>query len=306
MTPSPSDPRPEPVVLVLAGFTGFLVISKVPNTLHTPLMSGTNAVHGIVCSAASSCSASGSRAWFTKLLLVIAITFGTINVVGGFLVTDRMLEMFKSKPKEQVEAPEEPNVTLLAAIVPAGRELHRRPLHRRVLAVHHRPDGPDRPEDRGARQPDRRGRHGHRGDRDVPDPGDRQLGPDRRSASSIGTAIGVPAARQVRMTAMPQMVALFNGVGGGAIALIAWSEFRHTNGYSGEATYIAIFSLFSAIIGSVSFWGSNIAFAKLQEILPGRPISIGRAQQFVNLALLAVAVACAVAIVVGQRRRAAR
>jgi len=120
----------------------------------------------------------------------------------------------------------------------------------------------------------------------------------------IGTAIGVPAARNVRMTAMPQMVALFNGVGGGAIALIAWSEFRHTNGYSGEATYIAIFSLFSAIIGSVSFWGSNIAFAKLQELLPGRPISIGRAQQFVNLALLAVAVACAVAIAAGSDNQA--
>jgi len=120
----------------------------------------------------------------------------------------------------------------------------------------------------------------------------------------IGTAVGVPAARNVRMTAMPQMVALFNGVGGGAIALIAWSEFRHTNGYSGEATYIAIFSLFSAIIGSVSFWGSNIAFAKLQELLPGRPISIGRAQQFVNLALLAVAVACAVAIAAGSDNQA--
>jgi H+-translocating NAD(P) transhydrogenase subunit beta len=104
----------------------------------------------------------------------------------------------------------------------------------------------------------------------------------------------------VRMTAMPQMVALFNGVGGGAIALIAWSEFRNTGGYEDEATYIAIFSLFSAIIGSVSFWGSNIAFGKLQEVLPGRPISIGRAQQFVNLALLAIAVACAVAIVTGS------
>src|SRR3954449_10141893 len=117
---------------------------------------------------------------------------------------------------------------------------------------------------------------------------------------AIGTAVGVPAARRVRMTAMPQMVALFNGVGGGAIALIAWSEFRHTNGYANEATYIAIFSLFSAIIGSVSFWGSNIAFGKLQEVLPGRPITIGRAQQFVNLALLAIAVGCAVAIVSGS------
>ena len=116
---------------------------------------------------------------------------------------------------------------------------------------------------------------------------------------AIGTAIGVPAARNVRMTAMPQMVALFNGVGGGAIALIAWSEFRNTGGYVDEPTYVAIFSLFSAIIGSISFWGSNIAFAKLQEVLPGRPITIGRAQQFVNLALLAVAVACAAAIASG-------
>ena len=116
----------------------------------------------------------------------------------------------------------------------------------------------------------------------------------------IGTVIGVPAARQVQMTAMPQMVALFNGVGGGAIALIAWSEFRTTDGYADEATYVAIFSLFSAIVGSISFWGSNIAFAKLQEILPGRPITLGRAQQFFNLALLAVAVACAVAIVGGS------
>src|SRR4029079_12338428 len=66
---------------------------------------------------------------------------------------------------------------------------------------------------------------------------------------AIGTAVGVPAARQVQMTAMPQMVALFNGVGGGAIALIAWSEFRNTGGYQNEATYVAIFSLFSAIIG---------------------------------------------------------
>jgi NAD(P) transhydrogenase subunit beta len=117
---------------------------------------------------------------------------------------------------------------------------------------------------------------------------------------AIGTAVGVPAARQVKMTAMPQMVALFNGVGGGAVALIAWVEFRHTNGYSDEATYVAIFSLFAAIIGSVSFWGSNIAFGKLQELLPGRPISIGRAQQFANLALLLIAVACAVAIVAGS------
>jgi len=117
---------------------------------------------------------------------------------------------------------------------------------------------------------------------------------------AIGTAVGVPAARNVKMTAMPQMVALFNGVGGGAVALIAWVEFRNTGGYNGEPLYIAIASLFGAIVGSVSFWGSNIAFAKLQEILPGRPISLGRAQQVVNLLLAAGALGLAIAIAAGN------
>jgi NAD(P) transhydrogenase subunit beta len=118
----------------------------------------------------------------------------------------------------------------------------------------------------------------------------------------VGTVIGVPAARNVKMTAMPQMVALFNGVGGGAVALISWVEFRNSGGYADTATYVAIFSLFGAIVGSVSFWGSNIAFGKLQEILPGRPITLGRPQQFVNFLLLAGAVACATAIVAGTHK----
>jgi H+-translocating NAD(P) transhydrogenase subunit beta len=116
----------------------------------------------------------------------------------------------------------------------------------------------------------------------------------------IGTIVGVPAARNVKMTQMPQMVALFNGVGGGAVALIAWVEFRHTHGFEGVATYVTIFSLFAAIVGSVSFWGSNIAFGKLQELIPGRPITLGPAQQFANIALLAGAVACGVAIAGGS------
>jgi H+-translocating NAD(P) transhydrogenase subunit alpha len=85
-------------ILVLAGFVGFAVISKVPNTLHTPLMSGTNAIHGIVVLGGLLVIGELTGGWFSQLLLVIAIAFGTINVVGGFLVTDRMLEMFKSKP----------------------------------------------------------------------------------------------------------------------------------------------------------------------------------------------------------------
>jgi NAD(P) transhydrogenase subunit beta len=122
---------------------------------------------------------------------------------------------------------------------------------------------------------------------------------------ALGTAVGVPAARQVKMTAMPQMVALFNGVGGGAVFLIAWAEFRdYGSSYSGVATYVAIFSVFAAIVGSVSFWGSNIAFGKLQEVIPGRPISFGSAQQIVNLVLLILALAAGIDLISGAHSQA--
>ncbi|GHJ41099.1 hypothetical protein Sm713_67080 [Streptomyces sp. TS71-3] len=86
-------------ILVLAGFVGFAVISKVPNTLHTPLMSGTNAIHGIVLLGGLTVLGElRNPSVLDSAVLVIAITFGMINVVGGFLVTDRMLGMFKSRP----------------------------------------------------------------------------------------------------------------------------------------------------------------------------------------------------------------
>ena len=116
----------------------------------------------------------------------------------------------------------------------------------------------------------------------------------------IGTVIGVPAARNVKMTAMPQMVALFNGVGGGAVALISWAEYRHyleTTGNPELDTLIPI--LFAAIIGSVSFWGSNIAFGKLQDLIPQKPIAIP-GQQIVNLILLVLAVGASVLIASGE------
>jgi NAD(P) transhydrogenase subunit beta len=119
----------------------------------------------------------------------------------------------------------------------------------------------------------------------------------------IGTAVGVPAARNVKMTAMPQMVALFNGVGGGAVALIAWVEYRHAFAHGGLGPWpqrVMIFELFGAIVGSISFWGSGVAFGKLQEILPGRPIKLpGRAQSVLNLVLLVIALGSAVAICAG-------
>ena len=86
-------------ILVLSGFVGFAVISKVPNTLHTPLMSGTNAIHGIVVLGALVVLGKvDNPPWGLQVILFVALVFGTINVVGGFVVTDRMLAMFKSKP----------------------------------------------------------------------------------------------------------------------------------------------------------------------------------------------------------------
>jgi NAD(P) transhydrogenase subunit alpha len=89
-------------VLVLAGFVGYAVISKVPNTLHTPLMSGTNAIHGVVVLGGLLLMHVASG-WLEHVLLVVAVAFGTINVIGGFLVTDRMLEMFKQKDPPKAE-----------------------------------------------------------------------------------------------------------------------------------------------------------------------------------------------------------
>ena len=83
-------------VFVLAVFVGFEVISKVPTMLHTPLMSGTNAIHGIVLVGAMLIAGSADST-LERVLAFVAVVFATINVVGGFLVTDRMLEMFKRR-----------------------------------------------------------------------------------------------------------------------------------------------------------------------------------------------------------------
>jgi len=99
----------------------------------------------------------------------------------------------------------------------------------------------------------------------------------------IGTALGVPAARLVKMTAMPQMVAIFNGVGGGAAALVSVTEFISL-GHSSIAVYKICEILFGVLVGSVSFAGSGVAFAKLQELVTGRPITYP-GQQPINAAV---------------------
>jgi NAD(P) transhydrogenase subunit alpha len=93
----------ELTIFVLAAFVGFEVISKVPATLHTPLMSQTNAIHGIVV-LGGLLVIGYSETVLTDVIGWIAIFFGTVNVVGGFLVTDRMLGMFVRKPKPAADA----------------------------------------------------------------------------------------------------------------------------------------------------------------------------------------------------------
>jgi NAD(P) transhydrogenase subunit beta len=124
---------------------------------------------------------------------------------------------------------------------------------------------------------------------------------------ALGVILGVPPAKKTKMTAMPQLVALFNGVGGGTVALIAWSEFIETKGFSefkpdqSPTVALVVGSLFAAVIGSVSFWGSLVAFAKLQEtIIPKNVekafVKNAKLFQAANIALLIAAVAAAVYI----------
>lgn len=124
---------------------------------------------------------------------------------------------------------------------------------------------------------------------------------------ALGVILGVPPAKKTKMTAMPQLVALFNGVGGGTVALIAWAEFIETKGFShfkadqSPTVALVVGSLFAAIIGSVSFWGSLVAFAKLQEnIIPKGVekafVKNAKLFQVANIVLLLAAVGAAVYI----------
>jgi NAD(P) transhydrogenase subunit beta len=119
----------------------------------------------------------------------------------------------------------------------------------------------------------------------------------------LGGGFGAVAARKVHMTAMPQMVALFNGVGGGAAALIALAELHRILPPPGAPKIdISLAIVLSALIGAISFAGSMIAFAKLQELIQGRPITYP-AQQFVNGALFLAALGCGLALVSGVQQQ---
>jgi NAD(P) transhydrogenase subunit beta len=120
---------------------------------------------------------------------------------------------------------------------------------------------------------------------------------------AVSAPVGAYAARAVKMTAMPQMVALFNGVGGGAAALVALADFHHVAPEPGRIhADVGISIMLSALIGSVSFAGSLVAFGKLQELIRGRPI-VYPGQKVANLALLGVLVALAIVVLAGPQRQ---
>ena len=276
----------ELTILVLAIFLGFEVISKVPTLLHTPLMSGTNAIHGIVIVGAILVAGRPDADSLTQILGFFAVVLGTANAVGGFVVTDRMLEMFKRKPsgRDSDRNPVNENLTEFLYLVTIVTFI----LALRFLS------SPKR-----ARLGNQVGAAGMALAIAV------TLAQDLENykwiviAMAIGAAIGVVGARRVKMTAMPQMVALFNGVGGGAVALIALAEFHNLAPAAGRLDLnLSLAMIVSAIIGSISFAGSLVAFAKLQELIGGRPI-VYPGQKLVNALVIAAALVLAVAILVG-------
>ena len=245
---------------VLAVFVGFEVVSKVSSVLHTPLMSGANAIHGVILVGA-----------------VIVTGHADGGARGGARAGRRGARDRQHGRRLRGHRPDAGDVRPGPAQTRGARTTRER----------HRPDR------RGARLPGRRGLLHPRAQGAV-------LAPDRPAgqllgaagavlacvvvflaedldhmgpilvAIAVGTALGVPAARRVAMTQMPQLVALFNGVGGAAAALVAVLELNA--GAGSASTTAAIAGAFTVLVGAVSFSGSCVTFAKLQELMTTRPV----------------------------------
>ncbi len=141
-------------ILLLSGFVGFSVISKVPNTLHTPLMSGTNAIHGVVLIGALVVLGRVEHPSLAiQIILFVAVVFGTLNVVGGFVVTDRMLGMFKGKKPAKAACRRDERTSAMNYLVVV---LYLISFAMFIYGLM----GLTGPEDRGAGQLDRRGGYG--------------------------------------------------------------------------------------------------------------------------------------------------
>ena len=302
-------------IFVLAAFVGIEVVSKVPSVLHTPLMSGSNAIHGIVLVGAM--TVMGEAHGTAEVVLgFLAVFLATLNVVGGFVVTDRMLEMFKGKPDARGPGRSRPRLRtpgptghdggrhLMLAVsftLTTARDLaYLVTIAGFIFAL------------KGLSSP----KHARRGELVGAASAALAIGmtftlPSLRHsgwnltltiiAMALGAAIAVPVARFVKMTAMPQLVAVFNGVGGGAAALISIVELLHLHSLGLQpAVYVTAEVLLGVLIGSVSFSGSAVAFIKLQELITGRPITYPGQQVINALVGAAIGVMVILALVTGS------
>ena len=258
----------ELTILMLAIFLGFEVISKVPTLLHTPLMSGTNAIHGIVIVGAIIVAGTPHPGWFMKMLSLPR---------DRARERERRRRLRRHRPDAR-DVQEAPRAERTLVSQNTANLLYLIPMACFILAL------------RFLSSP----RHARLGN---------QVGAAGMAVAivvtllredvvtgwwimavggAIGAAIGAVGARKVKMTAMPQMVALFNGVGGGAAALVSLVEFHTVWAIAGNVgVERGISTVLSALIGSISFAGSMVAFAKLQELLSGQPITFP-GQQIVN------------------------
>ena len=263
-------------IFVLALLVGFEVISKVPATLHTPLMSAANSIHGVVLVGAILIATTADNV-FGYILGFVAAAFAAMNVVGGYVVTDRMLGMFKKRPvsRRRAGAARGASVSAFDTVIhlvylaaatcfvlglhlmnsPAtarrGNQVSAAGMIAAIVAT------------LGARHP-RRHRQADGVDR-----------ADRRCSWSAVSPVCF-SARRVAMTAMPQLVSLFNAVGGGAAAIVAISRLRtparRSPGIRTSVPSITVPTVLDVIIGAVTFAGSLIASGKLQGTISSSPI----------------------------------
>ncbi len=284
-------------IFVLALLVGFEVISKVPATLHTPLMSAANSIHGIVLAGAMLIAVTANNA-LGYILAFVAAAFAAMNVVGGYVVTGRMLKMFHRSR------------------APVRRRRHagrgRRPRRRRpgmssfdwitqllyvaaavcfVLGLHLM----------NSPASARRGNQVSTAGMVLAIATTFALVVHLGTVSAtgwivmlagtlVGAGAGLYSARTVQMTAMPQLVSLFNAVGGGAAALVAIDDYVRLAGASTglpEATTVT--TILDVLIGAVTFSGSIIAAGKLQGLINGAPVTFPGSRA-VNIAAAVVGV----------------
>ena len=273
-------------IFVLAVFVGFEVVSKVSSTLHTPLMSGANAIHGIILLGAVLVAGHADDP-LTLVVALLAVVLATLNLVGGFVVTDRMLEMFKGRAGIRTQGRWRVNLltptwTSLLYLVAAVCFI----LALRGLAS-----------PRTARRGNLIGAFGA-----LVAMVTVFLSTELDNlvailvAIAVGTVVAVPVSRRVKMTGMPQLVALFNGVGGGAAALVALLELGAVRDARGELLAVA----FTVLVGAVSFSGSVVTFLKLQELMTGRPVVLPGQRWLMVGALVASLVLAGLLVAAGE------